>query len=138
MNRPRIERCDELGEIVHVGRSTVVLPVVFPWTNAMIPLGIGDKPITFADLLSDRDLATDVVDARPRIGGKDVITFAGSVKPSSRRSPILSDLIGADQADTLAKYVGESGLVTSNSILGASRTVSRFYGRRNRRARRTT
>jgi hypothetical protein len=31
----------------------------------------------------------------------------------------------------VAKYVGESGLATSNRILGASRTVSRFYGRHN-------
>jgi hypothetical protein len=38
----------------------------------------------------------------------------------------------------VAKDVGKSGLATSNWILGASRTDSRFYGRRNRLARRTT
>jgi hypothetical protein len=54
MNRSHIERCDELGEIVRVSRSTVLFPVVLPRADPMISLGIGDEPISLCDLLSDR------------------------------------------------------------------------------------
>ena len=49
----------------------------------------------------------------------------------------MSHLAATGQADTLAKNGGESSLATSNRILGASRPVPRFFGRRNRLARRT-
>ena len=54
MNRSDIDRRDELGEIVRVGRSTVLLPLVLPRADPVISLGIGDEPIPLCDVLSNR------------------------------------------------------------------------------------
>jgi hypothetical protein len=51
MNRSHIERRDEPGKIVDVGRDTEVLSVVGPWVGPVITLGIGNEPIPLGDLV---------------------------------------------------------------------------------------
>src|SRR5262245_24568663 len=109
MNRSHFERLDELGEIVRVGRSIVLLPIVLPCADPMISLGIGDEPISLCDLLSDRL-------PYAKIGNYSMAEddgFAGALFDINRRTPLTSISLanGPDIAlDLLSPDPGSSSI----------------------------